>query len=149
VNNQQKRTDGPKLVELIEIGFTGTRRGMSYNQKKNFRIIFGALAQIYEIKLHHGDAIGADAEADAIGRLYNAKIIIHPPTDPKYRAFCCKRGDIQFPEKPYLVRDRDIVDPCDLLISTPMTVVEILRSGTWATIRYARKTDKPRINLEP
>lgn len=137
------------VLPLLEIGFTGTRRGMSFYQEKMFRMIFAGLSATNIVKFHHGDAMGADAKADAIAREYGASIIIHPPKDPKYRAFCYTDGDIQFPEKPYGVRDKDIIDPADLLIATPQTVDELLRSGTWMTIRYARKTDKPRILLEP
>jgi predicted Rossmann fold nucleotide-binding protein DprA/Smf involved in DNA uptake len=45
--------------------------------------------------------------------------------------------------RPYLVRNRDIVDVCNLLLATPGGTVEQLRSGTWATIRYARRIGRP------
>lgn len=137
------------VLPLLEIGFTGTRRGMSFFQKKMFRWIFAGLSATNVIIFHHGDAKGADAEADAIAREFGARIVIHPPSDPKYRAYCFQEGDLQFPEKPYGVRDKDIVNPADLLIATPQTWDEYLRSGTWMTVRYARKSDKPRIILEP
>jgi hypothetical protein len=42
------------------------------------------------------------------------------------------------PEKPYLVRNQDIVDISKVLIGAPSDFVEEQRSGTWATIRRAR-----------
>lgn len=45
------------------------------------------------------------------------------------------------PIKPPLVRNHDIVDSTELLIACPKEQVEVLRSGTWATIRYARKKE--------
>lgn len=40
---------------------------------------------------------------------------------------------------PYIVRDHAIVDEVQFLIGCPRKDIEELRSGTWATIRYARK----------
>jgi hypothetical protein len=45
--------------------------------------------------------------------------------------------------KEYLDRNHDIVDSSDLLIAVSESTVEVLRSGTWATIRYAKKLRKP------
>jgi hypothetical protein len=47
-----------------------------------------------------------------------------------------------FPEKSYLDRNHDIVDSCSILLALP-TGQEILPSGTWATIRYARRAAVP------
>jgi predicted Rossmann fold nucleotide-binding protein DprA/Smf involved in DNA uptake len=68
------------------------------------------------------------------------KIIIHPPTDNKLRAYC--KSDNYTQPKSYLERNKDIVNSCEQLIACPLTQEEELRSGTWATIRYARKTNK-------
>jgi hypothetical protein len=55
----------------------------------------------------------------------------------KYRAFL--QAHITCEPKGYLDRDHDIVDMSYLLIATPQTFDEQTRSGTWATVRYARK----------
>ena len=70
----------------------------------------------------------------------NFKIVIHPPKYNTMRAFC--KSDFILPTKDYLERNQDIVDSCDILIAFPATETEDLRSGTWATIRYARKQNK-------
>ena len=98
-------------------------------------------------QVHHGDAIGGDASAHDIAREFDAEIHIHPPINPKYQAFC--QGDVNYPAKDYLVRDLDIVIACDLLIGMPNSYTEKLRSGTWATIRRARKTSTDHVIIYP
>jgi len=44
--------------------------------------------------------------------------------------------------KPYLARNQDIVDETEVLIAVPAQKKEIVRSGTWATIRRARKAGR-------
>jgi hypothetical protein len=75
------------------------------------------------------------------------RIEIHPPVIPTKRAF--KTGDILWPEYPYMERNQHIVDCADVLIATPSTSVEQLRSGTWATIRRARRKEIPVYLVHP
>jgi len=51
------------LTELLHIGFTGARQGMTEGQKSALRDL---LASHSGVVLHHGDAVGADAEAHDI-----------------------------------------------------------------------------------
>jgi len=123
----------------VRIGFTGTQEGMSQHQKEQFVL---KMLELSPTEFHHGDCIGADDEAHDIVREFfpNVKIIIHPPIADSKRAY--KRGDeYKLPES-YLVRNHNMVDAVEYLIGTPKQNAEILRSGTWATIRYARKTGK-------
>ena len=41
-----------------------------------------------------------------------------------------------------------LVDACEVLLATPKGP-EKLRSGTWATVRYARKVGKRIVIIEP
>ena len=120
----------------MKIGFTGNQEGMSKNQTEGLR---RELEKLQATELHHGDCIGADAEADQIARELGLSVVIHPPNNPNKRAWCARLGDIEYEEKPYLVRNHDIVDAVDVMFAAPKTMTEELRSGTWATIRYARK----------
>jgi len=123
-----------KCENVMKIGITGTRKGMTDKQKIMVRSAF----TIWDLtEFHHGDCIGADAEAGDIAVLHNALVHIHPPIDPKYRAFCS--GDVIYPEKLYLDRDKDIVNSVSYMLATPKGFNEELRSGTWATIRYSMK----------
>jgi hypothetical protein len=121
----------------MKIGFTGTRNGMTYRQKTALRTILWSIGGEGN-EFHHGDCIGADAEADRIARGPGMHIVIHPPTDSKARAYCGLDGDTVNPEFPYLERNRRIVDSTSLLIAAPEGP-ESVRSGTWSTVRYARQ----------
>ena len=50
-----------------------------------------------------------------------------------------KGKNIVYDKKPYLERNKKIVNCCDILIAAPKQINEVLRSGTWSTIRYAKK----------
>lgn len=125
---------------MTVIGFTGTRRGTTGPQQETLRrILTGAL--IAGGEMHHGDCVGADEEAHAIADSLGAAIYVHPPVDPSFRAYCDGRTTAYVAEpKPYLERNRDIVDESDVLVACP-DGPERRRSGTWATIRYARNPD--------
>jgi predicted Rossmann fold nucleotide-binding protein DprA/Smf involved in DNA uptake len=43
------------------------------------------------------------------------------------------------PQQPYLVRNETIVKQSQVLLAAPRTSKDEQRSGTWHTIRYARK----------
>jgi hypothetical protein len=122
----------------MKVGFTGTREGMTPQQKAEFVII---ITELDMEDFHHGDCTGSDEEAhNWVKELKDdINIVIHPPCSKDYRA-CCK-GNLEIKPKPYLDRNKDIVDACDILIATPQDK-EKLRSGTWSTIRYARKLGK-------
>jgi len=92
-----------------------------------------------EITFHHGGCVGADAQAHMIASKYGMTTVIHPPTNDKHQAHIVPH-ELRDP-KPYLDRNHDIVDECDFLIACPKQMVEIRRSGTWATVRYARRND--------
>jgi len=133
---------------MIRIGVTGTRKGMRIGQKVAFRMFLkGANVNREHLGavLHHGDCVGADAEAHEIAESFGMSVVIHPPEDPKHRAFC--KADEYRERQPYLKRNEDIVNSCDILVAVP-SGRERLRSGTWATVRYARKRGTPVVVLE-
>ena len=49
----------------------------------------------------------------------------------------------------YLDRNKDIVNNCDLLIAAPKENTEVLRSGTWSTVRYAKQLGVTVVIIEP
>lgn len=133
---------------MKNIGFTGTQRGMTEAQRIAFVREMQLRTSQGNVNWHHGDCIGADSQShdEACERV--AAITIHPPDVPSKRAFCKIpdwASDILFEVKrelPYLTRNHNIVDESEELIATP-SGKEVLRSGTWATIRYARKLGHP------
>jgi hypothetical protein len=123
------------------VGITGTRYGLTKVQLNCFLAWeIEHLCNVSEI--HHGDCKGADEDISyLLSKLYpDAKLYIHPPVNNKYRAFTA--GDVFYPEKPYLIRNQAIVNCSELMLAFPGQDHEILRSGTWATIRYAKKSEK-------
>jgi len=130
---------------MKKVGFTSTSEGMTKNQKRN---LLGILFELGDFEFHHGDCVGGDEQAHKIAKKLNGKIVVHPPINPNKRAFC-KGGKI-LPPKEYLARNKDIVNGGrDLLIAAPKERSEILRSGTWSTIRYARKKKREIVILKP
>lgn len=114
------------------VGFTGTRRGLTEQQRAAVQDCLSRFQW-----LHHGDCLGADWEAHNIATALGLQVHVHPPRDPVQRAFCSANAWSK--PKDYIERNHDIVDATRELIATPAEMQEQLRSGTWATIRYARK----------
>lgn len=118
----------------MNIGFTGTQKGITKAQKQEILLLLDSHADI----IHHGDCIGADAACHRAAGILNICIIIHPPKNMSKRAFCEGYKEIREPED-YLVRNQHIVNETNGLIATPGEYTEQLRSGTWSTIRKGRK----------
>ena len=135
------------MIVERHIGFTGTREGMTEHQKETLRMVLTAAAlQGDPVIIHHGDCKGADAEAHEIALAVGCEVIIHPPRKRIMRAYCQGAREILPPED-YLERDRCIVDSCIGMIAAPKSDKEEKRSGTWYTVRYARKMNKSVILL--
>lgn len=138
---------GGVIVEVMKIGFTGTQRGMTLSQMATFK---NFIIELNPESFAHGDCIGADSQSHKIVYELGIPIIIHPPINPNKRAFCAVNslGKI-LPTKDYLARNKDIVNGVDTLIATPGEDSEVLRSGTWSTIRYCKKKEKKVIIIIP
>jgi hypothetical protein len=151
----------------MHVGFSGTQNGMTDAQSEKVEEILRDILrqeipksikvggprgshvdEHFELVLHHGDCVGADEDVHQMIRrcLPTYRITIHPPTDEKKRAFM--KGDITFPTHDYLTRNRMIVLSSDVLLAAPGSE-EVLRSGTWFTIRYARERKIPIIIVLP
>lgn len=138
----------------MKIGFTGTRHGLVAEQFLSLDWLLyeatrpragGQTVVVHEF--HHGDCLGGDAAAAAAARMRDFFVIAHPPVDFRLRAVTPSH---EFREaKPYLERNHDIVDETDLLIACPAEYEEQLRSGTWATFRYARRIGRPVVMIWP
>jgi hypothetical protein len=74
---------------------------------------------------HHGCAVGADTEAAAIATEVGLLPVEHPAGNAP------------------LQRNREIVAASDYLVAAPSQMREVLRSGSWATVRYARAARIP------
>jgi hypothetical protein len=147
------------------LGFTGTLRGMTAEQKTVAELRIAGLRPSVFI---HGGASGADTDAHhiVVHRLppnsLPHTIEIYPEDSPLRRrhrywqrpehriaAKASGRDFIVHEAGKPLARNLIIVQRCDHLLATPDSREEKLRSGTWATIRYARKAGKPHTIIWP
>lgn len=140
----------------MQIGITGTRNNLSIQQVAQ---INEALVVLYSVSsvFHHGDCVGADEKGAELAKLAGYYVVSHPPEDEKYRAFADSHEE--WKEKPYLERNKDIVDNSDIIISVPRKAVSLkeilnsengtLRGGTYYTTKYALKSRKSVIMILP
>lgn len=132
----------------MDIGFTGTREGMTTAQNSAVCEIVLRLPE--NLVLHHGDCIGADYEMHDLVEMLKPKARFHghPPIISTARAWC--PFDVIEPPKDYLERNLDIVRASELVIATPKEFTDQPRgSGTWATIRRSREWGKRLIIVFP
>jgi hypothetical protein len=82
--------------------------------------------------------VHADTEATLIATRLGFLTVAHPASlvinTPSVK---------RLPILPHLKRNGHIVDASHVMIACPRLMHEELRSGTWMTIRYARRADKP------
>jgi hypothetical protein len=119
----------------MDIGFTGTLYNLSLAQQRMLTQTFIMLRKLDISVMHNGDCIGADFFAYNEWKHLGGKVIGHPPSIDSKRAFCS--FDAAFSPEPYLVRNHNIVNRSSMLVAAPNCFKHKLRSGTWATIRYA------------
>jgi hypothetical protein len=127
---------------MIKVGFTGTQDGTTEPQFIALCKLMCALTCLDpDVIFHNGDCIGADEEAAMYALKLKWKLHLHPPKSNAKRAFLDKYSTWVEPPLDYLERNKNIVNQSYALIATP-NGPEKIRSGTWSTIRYARKLGK-------
>lgn len=129
------------------IGFTGTQHRWTPEQGGRLSSVLLAAFAAGAEWMNNGDCLGSDARAAQNWTMFGGKLRLYPPDIDKKRAFLFATESM--PPRPYLERNRNIVRDCAALIATPKEDFEELRSGTWATIRYARKLKRPIIIVWP
>jgi hypothetical protein len=127
-------------------GFTGTSKGASPAQLVELEEKLKALFADGFDEFHHGLCIGADEQAAIIAKRLGFRVIAHPglpkdPTNMMYRSDFAGNDEMRDP-KPFIARDQDIVNEVEHMLATPLTRAEVVRSGTWTTVRYARKVGR-------
>lgn len=138
---------------MMRLGFTGSRLRPVDVQKR-------WLGQVFQdqqpTEFHHGACQGSDEFAHVLAIEWSRRcplltdIYVHPPTDqrlmmPMDHIWSDEPPWLNItmlPAKPYLDRNQDIVDLSEALVALP-DGPERLHSGTWSTIRYARRTKTP------
>lgn len=101
----------------MKLGVTGTRHGLTILQQG------AAAGELHRLRLtgfdelHHGDCRGVDAELAEIARVEGYRLVCHPPSNDRLRAFVV--SEEMRAAKEYLVRNRDIVDEADMMLACP------------------------------
>jgi hypothetical protein len=126
-----------------KVGFTGTSKGASPTQLAELEEKLKALFAEGFDELHHGLCIGADEQCAIIAKKIGFRVVAHPglpkdPTNMKYRSDFAENDEMR-EAKPFIARDQEIVNEVERMLATPLTRAEVVRSGTWTTVRYARK----------
>lgn len=149
----------------MKVGFTGTRHGLSDSQQMSLCAwLAGGDKGICDsdlrkqkdwqiTELHQGCCVGADEECvtTVVNNLPDCKIFGYPSNLKGMTSeYAVEHSHVLDHVRPPLVRNHNIVDACERLIACPEGMEEEFpRSGTWATIRYARKKDIPVTILFP
>lgn len=133
---------------MRHIAFTGTRRGMTPQQRLAFSIWIRDEREHNEITLHHGMCIGADAHAHRIAEAHSCLTHGYPPINQDHADMSLNVDFIAEPGD-FLIRDQWLIDASEILVAAPKGFEEERRSGTWATVRYARRSGKPVVMIWP
>jgi hypothetical protein len=152
----------------LHIGFTGTKRGLTEPQRDSL-LSFLAMQRDemersvqkagleFRAVLHHGDCVGADAQAHRVAYLTGWEMALHPGKDSSgespYRAWCADNGppDAVYESYDplfYAERNLHIVSAGTMLIACP-DGPERQRSGTWSTVRAAIRMGRPVVVIPP
>jgi hypothetical protein len=139
----------------IHIGITGSREGCSVTRLRELMDVMSEFAAPTYPRLipdsvvfHFGDCTGVDFQGFHLAKVLEFQTTAHPPTNPTWRAYC--DADQVLPEKPYMERNRDIVNAVSTLIVVPSgPEADNPRSGTWATYRMAVKAGVETVVIEP
>jgi hypothetical protein len=127
-----REDDGVAMI----LGFTGTRRGMTPLQRATVDRLF---RELQPTALHHGGERHADTEAHRLALDARVNVCVHPGPDFDFAHDCLGAGTVM-PVKPNLERNTDIAAAgVDGLVAAVAEHIEVLRSGTWSTVRRARK----------
>ena len=130
---------------MKHIGFTGTRHGLSARQRMLLRKL---LKESDATHFHHGGCVGADEEAHAIAKTAGMTVVAHPSILSQWRGNYTDANVVR-PHAHPLRRNKDIVEEVSEMIACPKERHEKLRSGTWATIRHARKIGRRLTIIDP
>lgn len=126
---------------MTRVSITATKKGLTDRQKATVRT---RLRMLQPEAVIHGGCVGGDDEIDIIAAELGIYRIIHPSDRPALsvpKDVLKARGPCTYLEpRPPLERNPDIVFQGTRLLACPKeSTGETLRSGTWATVRFARR----------
>jgi hypothetical protein len=138
-----------KPTSYRHLGFTGSKDRITPIQVDVLYDLMVKLRNKGFLWMHNGDCITSDQTAGLLWSSHKigGMLMLHPPSNPSLRANLV--ADIVCEPRDYIHRDRHIVLCSELIIATPQTSYEEIRSGTWTTVRYARKQRRKIFIIKP
>lgn len=135
------------FADALSYAMTGTQEGATNAQMLTLaELMMGeGLSTVDMFYWHFGDCIGADQQAfDMVSDVFMfiAYTVAHPTNVEGKRAFC-QATEIREPMESLGRNARMAYLGHNGLFALPRTHYEILKSGTWATVRTAAKLKRP------
>lgn len=136
----------------MDLGYTSTRRGLSAPQRTALARLVRVLLTPTLATLHlrpvvrHGLCIRGDEEFHDICWALPVRpwIVGHPPSNPVLRSSrAMATCDELEPVAPYMVRNRRIVERCNVLVAAPLEMERRSHGGTWRTVTMAQVQGRP------
>jgi hypothetical protein len=135
-------------VTVYRVGFAGTARPgrVTRAQIQELHRFMLQLkidpAQPFQVEWHHGGAPEADRISHFLALALGFRIVVHPGPKSDPRDFPMADA-VYGPAYDNLQRDDDIARVTSELVAVPRTNREFRRSGTWTTVRRARRYGRP------
>jgi predicted Rossmann fold nucleotide-binding protein DprA/Smf involved in DNA uptake len=133
----------------LRYSFTGPARADGTWGTRKIRAALMELPLEHNMEFTTGGAFGVDTIAyfEAIGMYPDAKHRVCVPDGEPYNSVISGHAleydhEVIYVPGGYMKRNDELVAQCDVLLAFPRSAEEELRSGTWATIRRARKAGK-------
>lgn len=125
---------------------------MTDKQVESLDKVIGTLAKRFSTIgiFHHGGGAGSEERAALLARVKGLKVTAHPTTNVNHRSRRLSlTSHIIMPPVDNALKNRNIVNISDLMIAAPYEEREVMRAGTWSTVRYTRLLAKPIIIIYP
>lgn len=129
------------------VGFTGARiERATFAQMRSFARVLELLNPSCFV---HGDCIGWDYAAACWVAENIRDCVIHKYPSNLRATQANGPGAFMAEPAPPLERNTTIVRVSQIMVACPKEASEQLRSGTWSTVRRARKAGRPLVGIEP
>lgn len=135
-------------MTTLHLAFTASQRGITKAQTRRLWEELNLVArQGRRLICHLGDCIGGDAQIYYLCKALQLYLIGHPGNLQEKRSFLVYDELRSVTDN--ITRNHDMVDESSVLFACPREPTEIIRSGTWATWRYAKAQHKQVYRIGP
>lgn len=131
----------------MRYGFTGPERGIRPEQLRTIELLLRIGQAGTGDVLVHGGCVGGDTQVHELAETIGYDTEVHPSNLPHKQGVL--GGTVRFEERDPLERNPTIVERCTILLAAPGEFEEVIRSGTWHTIRAAGKAGRTTLIVWP